>query len=147
MDTDSEKPTDTIVDPQPLVSGEKAPPKKASRPRKPAPKAQPAKRGKARRETLPVGEMSKDELKLASALFSSSGPREGKTLHDLQKQLWPKTPGTSKVRNTIRRLVKFGWVEMQEHTKQEIAELEKAGKGRLYSKYRITEKGRKRGLI
>lgn len=157
METDSETPTDsTIVETPPPAKPKR---ERASRNgkagaavRKATTKPQPAKakkaggRGKAPRTELPTAEMNKDERKLLDALWSSSGPREGKPLHELQKTCWPKIKGTSKVRNTIRRLVKFGWLELQEPTKQEIAAHEKAGKGRLYSKYRLTEKGRKRGL-
>lgn len=166
MEADTENPTDITTVEAPIAAPAKPKNARASRngkagaavraattkPAKAKPvKAKPAKakatgRGKAPRTELPAAEMNKDERKLLDALWSSSGPREGKALHELQKTCWPKIKGTSKVRNTIRRLVKFGWLELQEPTKQEIAAHEKAGKGRLYSKYRLSEKGRKRGL-
>lgn len=102
-------------------------------------------RGKPARTELQIADMTSDELKLLRNLYTPKGPRDGKTLHELQKATWPKEKGTSKVRNTLRRLVKFGWLELQEPTKAEAAAHEKDG-GRLYSRYRLTEKGRKRGL-
>jgi len=155
METDSENPTDsTTVETPPPAKPKRAPASRNGKAgaavraatTKPAKEKKASGRGKAPRTELPVAEMNKDERKVLETLYSSSGPREGKALHELQKTCWPKIKGTSKARNTIRRLVKFGWLELQEPTKQEIAAHEKAGKGRLYSKYRLTEKGRKRGL-
>lgn len=153
MTNDSENQMDTTNDvvPPPAAKPkrERKSAKKAAASKKSVATKKPAKtgrRGKPERTELKVNEMSADETKLLKALWADKGPREGKPLHELQKQLWPKVKGTSKVRNTLRRLVKFGWLELQEPTQQEIAAHEKAGKGRLYSKYRLTEKGRKRGL-
>lgn len=151
METDSEIVTDdTTIDPPPAEKKKSARkrPAKGAPPRttvtKPA--STPKKRGKAVRTELKVGDMTPDELKLVRALYSEKGPREAKTLHELQKEIWPKLKGTSKARNTLRRPVKFGWVELREPTKVELAAHEKAKAGRLYSKYQLTEKGRKRGL-
>jgi hypothetical protein len=150
MRTDTENQIDTAPDvtPPPAPKRARKATKAKATPAKKAAKAngRAGRRGKPPRTELKFADLSPVELKLIKALWSDKGPREGKPLHELQKQLWPREKGTVKVRNTLRRPVKFGWLELQEPSKQEQAAHEKAGKGRLYSRYRITEKGRKRGL-
>lgn len=98
------------------------------------------------RTELSIEEMTDAERKLLRTLYTPSGPRVMKALHELQKEIWPKKTGTTMVRNTLRRLVKFGWLEVATPTKAELAAHAKAKSGRLYSKYQVTEKGRKRGI-
>lgn len=146
MDTDSETNTiDTTAAPE-VVPTKPAKAKKAAPARKP--KAKSAERQRGRTE-LAFDEMTAHEQALLRALYTPSGPRVAKAIHELQDQLWPKkkkATGTSLVRNTLRRLVKFGWVELATPTKAEVAAHKKAKSGRLYSKYLVTEKGRKRGI-
>jgi hypothetical protein len=93
-------------------------------------KAQGAKRGKPERTELKITDMTPEELKILRAVFTPKGDRPSHKINDLQAKCFGKEKtGSSTTRNSLRRLVKFGW-------------LEKADRGA----YRLTEKGRKRGI-
>lgn len=151
MTNDSETITETspmTVPPAPTKAkrAARAKPAKAVKPAKAAKAKATPRVGKPKRVDLPIAEMTKDERALLRVLYTPTGERVGKAIHELQKQLWPKSKGTSKARNTLRRLVKFQWVESQPATKAELAAHLKAKSGRLYSKYQISLQGRKRGI-
>lgn len=113
------------------MTAKKGKPSSSAKPKKTAEKkTEGAKRGKPARDELKVADMTSDEVKLLRTVFTPKGDRPSHKINDLQAKCFGKEKsGSSTTRNTLRRLVKFGW-------------LEKADRGA----YRLTEKGRKRGI-
>lgn len=85
---------------------------------------------------LGVDKMNEGEAKIVKGIFTKKGERKGHTIKELQAFIDSKKD-TSPTRNALRRLVRAGWVE-----KTVIVDAE----GKKKNGYRLTEKGRKRGL-
>ena len=85
---------------------------------------------------LGVDKMNKNEVKIVKGIFTKSGERKPHTIKELQSLIGGKS--TSPARNALRRLVRAGWIE---HTI-----LATDDKNKKRGVYRLTEKGRKRGV-
>lgn len=101
-------------------------------------KSVPAKRGRQARTELTPENATKAEMKILRLVYSPKGERQPFTIKEIQKKAFGGT-NTSRTRNTLRPLVKFGWIEQVEGINPET-------KKPYRGTYRLTEKGRKRGL-
>lgn len=95
-------------------------------------------RGRVARAELTPENASKDEMKLLKFLFTAKGERKKATIKELQKEVFG-GKNTSKTRNTLRPLVKFGWFK-------QVTGMNPETKRPYRGTYQLTEKGRKRGL-
>jgi CRISPR/Cas system-associated protein Cas5 (RAMP superfamily) len=101
-------------------------------------KSVPKSRGRIARTDLTPENATANEMKILKLLYSPKGERKPFTIKEIQKGAFTGS-NTSKTRNTLRPLVKFGWLEQVEG-------INPATKKPYRGTYRLTEKGRKRGL-